>query len=86
MTKTKHITPFKYYKIIDSNSSIFGKSLILFKPKCFKNAVSVTHVTGLPGVSLLPAGLIHFNSNKESKVPLKTGLPLIFSISALVTG
>ena len=63
-----------------------GKSFIDFKPKCFKNSTSVIQVTGLPGVSRLPAGFIHLISNRESRVPLKTGFPLIFSISALVTG
>ena len=99
-SKTNLITVLKNYlagsslKIILSfskrpelfKSSIPGRSDIFFKPKWSKKVSDVLQVNGLPGVDFLWPGFIQFNSNKASKVPLLKETPLMFSISARVTG
>ena len=70
----------------DLSSESPGKDDKSFKPKTSKNFSVVPHVKGLPGDFLLPFGLIHYNSKRLSKVPFEILTPLIFSISALVTG
>ena len=62
------------------------KCVLSYYKKHSKNLEVVANSSGLPGVSLWPTTLIHSNSSKVLIILELTDIPLMFSISPLVTG
>ena len=67
-------------------SSTVGRSDNFWRFKWLKTSSVVTYWIGLPGTFFLTQGLTQCNAIKMSNVCVQKATPLIYSISALVTG